>query len=158
MADKNVTLKDVNSNNLYPTTQVGNVLGLGDYVANYADKTLSNVSYPAITSGSTTTGSGDRVVEQYYSSDKKSWYRLWASGWKECGMFLSTGSSTTQTTYILPITFSDTYYTAVCSICGNSDGTNIAIQRMGLVSKTVSQVTAWGNNTNFTKYLYCAGY
>lgn len=69
---------------------------------NKADNTLSNVTYPAITAGETTTGTADRVIKQYMSSDGLTWYRLWASGWKECGGMV-TGNKNTDITVTVPL-------------------------------------------------------
>lgn len=156
MADKNITLRDVNSNNLYPTTQVGNVLGLSDYIANYASKNLSNVTYPAITAGSITTGSGDRVIEQYYSSDRNTWYRKWASGWKECGGTTSGSGSYQQT---LPITFSNTNYTAIVSFSALGS----TVISVAVTSKTTSQlqikkIYGAGSSAGELASYYCSGF
>ena len=78
--------------------------GYGD--AAYATKTLSNVTYPANTPGSTTAGSGDRVIETYISSISSGvfkWYRKWASGWIECGGEI-TGTSG-EITQVFGVTF-----------------------------------------------------
>lgn len=85
-----------------------NVTPLANYYtkAETAKIDLSNVTYPAITAGSITTGSGDRVVETYISSVSSGvykWYRKWASGWKECGGEI-TGTSG-ETTQSFGITF-----------------------------------------------------
>lgn len=58
-----------------------------------ANVDLSNVTYPVNTLGSTAIGSGDRVIETYISEDGLKWYRIWASGWKECGGIASRGVS-----------------------------------------------------------------
>ena len=86
---------------------------------NKANKDLSNVTYPAISAGSTTTGAGDRVIETYIrandSTGNRSWYRKWASGWKECAIkthntnIPSNGSAEA----ILPIKFTDAS-TVIC--------------------------------------------
>ena len=76
---------------------------------------LSNVTYPIIASGTTTTGAGDRVVEFWISSDLKSWYRLWASGWKECGGETTMNADTTKSV-TLPIEFAtNTYIVTTCT-------------------------------------------
>lgn len=61
---------------------------------NKANYNLSNVTYPEIMYDTSTKlfdglehlGAGDRVVENFISSDGNTWYRKWASGWKECGL------------------------------------------------------------------------
>lgn len=60
----------------------------------------------------TRTGQNDTVVEYYMSSDGKSWYRKWASGWKECGGVYDRGTNTVAyvNTLTMPITFSNNTY------------------------------------------------
>lgn len=92
-----------------------------------ADNSLSNVTFPANIAGVTTTGAGDRVVETFISKDKTWWYRKWTSGWKECGMTVTTpsGSTTSYFTYIvsLPIAFSNSNYNvSTVSVNGHLTG------------------------------------
>ncbi len=54
-------------------------------IQNLAKKDFSNVTNPTLSVGNTSYGVCDRVVETYISSDGNTWYRKWASGWKECG-------------------------------------------------------------------------
>ena len=63
------------------------IIGVADGTLDIrALKDLSNVTYPQmIPDGIAHQGAGDRVIETYISSDGKTWYRKWASGWKECG-------------------------------------------------------------------------
>ena len=66
--------------------------------------------------GTTLTNQNDTVVESYVSSDGKTWYRKWASGWKECGMEIQhsgsiSGSGIASQYITLPIEFSNTVYT-----------------------------------------------
>lgn len=85
---------------------------------NSAKKDLSNVTYPANTEGTTTSGSGDRVINTYISSDGLTWARIWASGWKECGSFVS-GSGWIAVT--MPITFSNTNYIVLTTLAQHVD-------------------------------------
>ena len=110
---------DLNTTNSQVDTNTRDITSLTN---NKANNDLSNVTYPSITAGSTTSGSGDRVVEQYLSSDGQTWYRKWASGWKECGMFyqspsisLSSVASKDIGLIALPITFSNTNYNVQCT-------------------------------------------
>ena len=84
--------------------------------ANKADKDLSNVTYPTNTAGSIKTGAGDRVVETYISSDGSTWYRKWASGWKECGGRVHGNSID----IVFPLTFSYPYG-SISAIADDSD-------------------------------------
>lgn len=117
---------------------------------------LSNVTYPANTAGSTTVGSGDRVIETYISSDKKTWYRKWASGWKECGIYASL-SSWSEGNVTLPITFSSNLYTCVATSMSSSTSTGLSSNQLGIVSKTTNTVRLWCS-TSSPKMLYCCGY
>ena len=103
-----------------PQEQINSKASVGDLNAtnsninslneNKANKDLSNVTYPSIIAGSTTSGSGDRVVEQYLSSDGKTWYRKWASGWKECGgigSMVGGGSGDYTDVITFPVTFNN---------------------------------------------------
>lgn len=81
-----------------------------------ANTDLSNVTYPkAIANGITQRGAGDRVVESYISSDGKTWYKKWESGWKECGGIYTisnqiASSSEVTVEITLPLQFSSTDY------------------------------------------------
>lgn len=95
----------------YKSNEQVNIDEIATEVNLKADKTLSNVSYPQNVAGSTTMGSGDRVVETYISSDGNTWYRKWASGWKECGVGNIKITINGWATYNLPLTFSNSNYT-----------------------------------------------
>ena len=96
---------------------------------------LSNVDYPLNSAGSTTTGAGDRIIETYISSDKKTWYRKWKSGWKEMGgTVYSTGGWATLT---LPISFSNANYKIVGSY-SDCDEDNGGVVCFKVASKTTS--------------------
>lgn len=117
MANKNVTLQDDSGNNLYPITIADNISGLSTQLSNLASKDLSNVSQPSVSTGGTFNGN-DRVVETKISTDGTAWYRIWASGWKECGGQI-TGvayNSSGRFTFPLPSGFSDNKYNIVGSV------------------------------------------
>lgn len=127
--------------NYYTKTQSNNT---------FSNKNLSNVTYPIPTAGSTTTGAGDRVIETYVSSDRLTWYRKWASGWKECGMrplVYSTG-----TTVTLPISMSSSTYTIV----GTPQGNKYVYSTDQ--SKTASSFQAKVNTSDEYVYFYVCGY
>ena len=69
-------------------------------------------------------GAGDRVIESYISSDGLTWYRKYASGWKECGIRISTGSEGVKS-YTLPIAFSNTNYSVYGMV--NAAGNNVFV-------------------------------
>lgn len=131
-------------------------------INNKADKNLNNVTYPSIISGSTTTGSGDRVIEQYVSSDGKTWYRKWASGWKECGTVYT--SSSGYGTWNMPITFSSTNYVAVATIRTSESSTNSYMAQANPLSSSSVRITKRYENGSNRGYaaedasVYCCGY
>ena len=93
------------------------IIGVADGTLDIrALKDLSNVTYPEIVYDEETgkfdglehTGAGDRVIETYISSDGKTWYRKWASGWKECGLVFDHSAGTTNK--ILPISFNSSNF------------------------------------------------
>lgn len=130
-----------------PQTQI-NSLGL-----NKADKDLSNVTYPEIVAdGVAKTGVCDRVVESFVSSDGLTWYRKWASGWKECGVMKSGGETTKFT---LPIEFTTTNYTVTATLY--EDRGNVYLLQVS--SRTTSEVTTdIGDTRAILKGIYCCGY
>ena len=87
-----------------------------------ADKDLSNVTYPKNVQGNTTSGSGDRVVETYISGDKKTWYRKWQSGWRECGGYINGYSGYKKTE--LPLAFTNVNYSLVLDPIALNENSN----------------------------------
>ena len=60
---------------------------------------------------------GDRgtdYITEYSSSNNSSWYRLWKSGFKECGVYVTGTDKYNTTTVTFPVTFSDTKYFVSC--------------------------------------------
>ena len=53
-------------------------------------------------------------ITEYSSSNNSSWYRLWKSGFKECGVYVTGTDSYNTTTITFPVTFSDTKYFVSC--------------------------------------------
>ena len=66
-----------------------------------------------ITAGVTLTNQNDTVVECYVSSDGNTWYRKWASGWKECGGKVTTSSTSSAVTINLPVIFTNSNFIVV---------------------------------------------
>lgn len=54
------------------------------------------------------TGQQDTVVRYYRSSDGNSWYRIWASGWKECGGYVAKRSNNNAVSIGYPLSFVST--------------------------------------------------
>lgn len=128
---------------------------------------LSNVTYPTNTAGSTKTGAGDRVIETYISGDCRTWYRKWASGWKECGTKIA-GQSAGTTNVTLPIEFSVTPKVFVQSITTTTTTNDVGatfndVIRIAGVIKTLtnSEVvisTASSNGITGGYDIYAMGY
>ena len=92
MANKIVTLKDKSNNDLYPV-----VLSSCVYDENNNPLVIK-----------------DTIVETYISSDGLTWFRKWASGWKDCGATFTITNNWTW--YTLPIAFSNNKYSVVGSM------------------------------------------
>lgn len=159
---------DLNTTNTNVTTNTTNIAtntsDINNLKTSKANNDLANVTYPSITAGSTTSGSGDRVVEQYLSSDGKTWYRKWASGWKECGFFVS-GKKNTDIPVTAPITFSNTNYIIQMTNVWTSSGAHAgAWDSGGFTHKTtnsfIAVFTTWNSSvpTNVQCQIYCCGY
>lgn len=60
--------------------------------------------------------SGQATVKQtYLSSDRKTWYRIWSDGWKECGGII-TNTVAGPSLITLPVEFLNTNYTALLTV------------------------------------------
>lgn len=170
----NITQKaNLDASNLTSTnvTNWKSKLGVPD-ISGLAKSDLSNVTYPTNTLGSTKTGAGDRVIETYISSDGKTWYRKYASGWKECGgekLLTSATSGHSESAEIrveLPITFTDTNYTLLLSTKWSGSGGGRIYYYDYSPSRTTSSFVAVGNNigdysvpaNSSTVVYYCRGY
>ena len=142
-------------------------------ISNLANKDLSNVTYPTNTAGSTTTGSGDRVIQTYISSDGNTWYRLWASGWKECGLYyvntsagLNGSSSVGHAVNLeiaLPITFSNTNHTDIMTNAFYASGGHTLawdVSSTKYTNKLRCACVRHGSSSvnQVACYIYCCGY
>lgn len=108
-------------------------------------------------SGTAVTGQNDTVTEYWVASNGKTWYRIWASGWKECGLIL-TGGTWGNKTVGLGLTFSDTNYICVVTpILNNSNTGTYKTRETSVTSKTTTAITLWWDNT-ISKQVYCCGY
>lgn len=104
--------------------------------------------------GETHTKQNDTVIDYWVSSDRNSWYRIWASGWKECGgTILASSSNGVGQTFTLPLPngFSDTNW--YVWYAGTSDmfsiSGNVVYAEYGItpISRTQFRMTTWlGHN------------
>ena len=121
----------------------------------FAKKDLSNVTYPSISIGNTTTGAGDRVIQTYISSDGKTWYRKWASGWKECGGYSTTNADTTKA-ITLPLEFSNSNY--IVSISTIATSGDQYLNGISIANRTTTQITIFNYDYGHSILYYCCGY
>lgn len=128
-----------------------------------AKNDLSNVTYPANTPGTTTSGSGDRIVNTYISSDGKTWARIWASGWKECGINNFAPSSWTLTECVLPLNFTstNTVNIQVSRLATSLTNSNVTVQSVGftdlIVNSTKTSIKLYGDS-GWKAFIYACGY
>ena len=126
-----------------------------DVLNNKADKYLSNVTYPENKKGSTTTGSGDRVIKTYISNNGKTWYREWESGWKECGFVKTT--NTLDGIKTLPITFSSSNYVVVAIHNYTTSMNNMTFKYLYAEPYSPNSIRT-GDFGGLTFNVYCCGY
>ena len=126
-----------------------------DVLNNKADKYLSNVTYPENKKGSTTTGSCDRVIKTYISNNGKTWYRVWESGWKECGFVKTT--NTLDGIKTLPITFSSSNYVVVAIHNYTTSMNNMTFKYLYAEPYSPNSIRT-GDFGGLTFNVYCCGY
>ena len=141
-----------------------NIDNIATDLNNKADKTLGNFT-SSLTSSSLTAGgkAGTKyvgahiVTESWKATDGTMWYRKYSDGYKECGVSNFYFSSWSQQTLTLPITFSNTNYTVVCSAVNNVNTGNISFQTIGITSKTTTGFNFYADS-GVKKDFYCCGY
>lgn len=146
---------EVNIDNI--ASDLNNVLS---QINERADRRLSNVTNLEIIPGYEVNGL-DFVVENYISSDGLTWYRKWASGWKECGLIFITN---TQGVKQLPVTF--TQRPTCIATAGRYDeealwgpGGNAGVVTINLTSPYDSAYIWCGTSSSgICCRLYCCGY
>lgn len=153
--DPQQQIGEINTKNINQDLEIS---GIHTAVANKANKDLSNVTYPQVVAdGVARMGAGDRVVESFISSDGNTWYRKWASGWKECGL-LGTTTKTSVETISLPIQFSTTTYVAVGMVTQTDSW---ATFRVGNKTQTTIDIAIRRDgdfHADHSYNLYCCGY
>lgn len=107
----------------------------------------------------TFTGENDTVVQYFVNGS--TWYRIWASGWKECGFSTGNIGASSGKTLTLPVTFSTVYYSV--SYIPDAGRANVSSWIGGyaqLGSKTVNSFyiknCVSGGGLSFT--IVCQGY
>ena len=149
----NVTIGNVHQDNVNftsdPQTQINNLN------TNKANKDLTNVTYPQnIANGFSQLGAGDRVVETFISTDGKTWFRKWESGWKECGGRFDVPASGETYTHTMAIAFtSDTSYFVVGirnSYANSSANANIGTVSLNQLTNQTFRVQTY--NGPYTYY------
>ena len=118
--------------------------------------------------GTTLTNQNDTVIESYVSSDGNTWYRKWASGWKECGMETQySGSMSSQNmqwwNVTLPeIEFSNTNYTVLLTTLYGGSSSGRALWGYEPPNKNGFLISCYnpssGSITNPKCKIYCCGF
>ena len=97
---------------------------------------------------------GDDVITTWQSSDKKSWYRKYASGWIEQGGYV--GASATSVTY--PVAFADTNY-CILRTRHTTNGNDIGDDGQNVRSVTTTGFTmSNGYAPSYGSWWFACGY
>lgn len=115
----------------------------------------------AVALNTTRTGQNDTVVEYAVTDSGNTWYRKWASGWKECGGTVA-GSANAGDTITLPVTFSTLNFTTIMTVSnavgaegtggfgGNFPGINVVTYNKIHIDKYTT--------TTYPHNYYCCGF
>ncbi len=121
----------------------------------YTGKELFN---DPVSAGVTRTGQHDTVSEYYMSSDGNTWYRIWASGWKECGGKIAKGVSG-QHKVTFPLTFSNTNFTLLKTLNWQASEAVINRAYFGFQSITTSSAYTYSYTPDgYDESWYACGY
>lgn len=125
-------------------------------------------SVDSVALNTTRTNQHDTVVSYKISEDGLTWYRIWASGWKECGCTITYDSAGDSDNVNLPVTFTtvnDKYvYTVEITVNAQSTSTtsgswaprSLARFIGFIVSRSASSFTFQHNNGTY--FVYCCGF
>ena len=139
------------------------MIEIGDGLVLENGSLKADTSYPEIAAdGVAKMGYGDRVVESYISSDDKTWYRKWASGWKEVG-FNRVGSGLDWQLFTL--TFPNTTFTDVNTMnvtigingANSNDGGAISALSGAFFEATTTSIKIHADYT-WVKSVYICGF
>jgi hypothetical protein len=102
----------------------------------------------------------DRIVETYISSDGNTWYRIWSSGWKECGFVKVQTSNSGNRTMTLPISFTNVNsYTVAGAANGSGYLTTFRLYQSSANSVSFAGGDSAGGYRSDCYYsIYCCGY
>lgn len=107
--------------------------------------------------GTTRQGQNDTVVEYWVSSDTKTWYRKWKSGWKECGIKgFGADLEWALRPFTFPITF-DTPPTVVLGLSNAGEGAVYSNYSHNFYDRTNTSVSVYCDN-NWQRDIICKGY
>lgn len=121
---------------------------------------LDNFPQSITDENGTTFRGNDTVVESWHNTDYTQWYRIWASGFKECGVSASNASSNS---YIIttPISFINTSsYIVVVGYAAIDYYSTVRVERRSANTFAVWQGKS-GNTTTGTSCTYttyCCGW
>ena len=136
----NLLSNKANQSTTYTKTETNNLL-------NAKQNTLVANS---MTPNTTRTGQNDTVIDYYLSSDCKTWYRKWKSGWKECGICANVPANNWDTRYTLPLTFSNKNY--------NVQFTGQTALAKATSTKEVNVIGIFCTGQDANVFVYCCGY
>lgn len=118
-----------------------------------------------------TENSVDYVYMYYRSSDGSTWYRIWRSGWKECGGFKKKNATLASSTawdadIVFSTTFNSNTYTAVATASYGTNTNTVAGQEVVVLNKTTMGMSIHLYNRNSSTAIpntiqleyYCCGY
>lgn len=141
----NTELVAIGSNNAQVGVNVSNGLEIKNSILGIKEQEQIGLN-------KTITNQNDTVIETYVSSDGKTWYRKYASGWKECGI------TTTSPNVTLPMEFSNTNYRVLFSLRNSANWTEaIKIGHLNVESLTSTSFRV-SIGTDFEKSFYCCGF
>lgn len=76
-----------------------------DNIVTELDGKQDKLTAQSVSLNTTRIGQNDTVIEYFVSSDATTWYRKWASGWKECGGCFMSADTSSGVYLAFPITF-----------------------------------------------------
>lgn len=76
-----------------------------DNIVTELNSKQAKLTAQSVSLNTTRIGQNDTVIEYFVSSDATTWYRKWASGWKECGGCFMSADTSSGVYLAFPITF-----------------------------------------------------
>lgn len=138
-------------------TDKGSLVHQSD-ISKFAEKDFSNVTFPSLILGNSSHCVSDRVIEQYLSSDGSTWYRKWASGWKECGMNAVAFDAWSIRTITFPISFNSVKTLNIqVSAQGSAYGDHFTTSNGAIFNVTNNSVSLF-SDAYWQRWIYVCGF